>query len=484
MEITEASVRALVEQVLTSLDGKILRGAPAGAESASAGGPAAAARRGVFPDIDGAVGAARRAHEELMARTLETRTRMIAAMRRAVNQNLERLADLAVRETGMGRRQDKVAKNRVAAEMTPGVEDLTPVTFSNDHGLTLVERAPYGVVGSITPSTNPTETIINNAIGMISAGNSVVFNPHPAAKGVSAFTIDFLNQAVAAAGGPANTLCTVAQPTIQSAQGLFEHPEIDLLVVTGGPGVVRAAMQSTKKVIAAGPGNPPCVVDETADLAKAGRDIVNGTGFDNNIICIDEKEILAVASIADALKGELVNNGAVPLSRSQVDAVTRLVIADPGGPGHEGAPNKEFVGRDASLIARAVGIDVPEDTRILLCEVDGDHPLVWTEQLMPVIPLVRCTDADAAIDLAFACEHGFRHTAVMHSRNIEKLSRMAKVMNCSLFVKNGSAYNGLGFGGAGFTSWTIASPTGDGLTRATTFSRERRCTLVDYFRIV
>jgi acyl-CoA reductase-like NAD-dependent aldehyde dehydrogenase len=483
MEITEASVRQLVEQVLTGLDGKILRGA-AGESGGFAGVTGAGSGRGLFPDIDGAVAAARRAHNELMARTLETRSHVIAAMRQAVLKNLERLAELAVQETGMGRKQDKVLKNRVAGELTPGVEDLTPVTFSNDHGLTLVERAPYGVVGSITPSTNPTETIISNAIGMISAGNSVVFNPHPSAKGVAAFTIDFLNQAVASAGGPANLLCTVAEPTIQSAQRLFEHPQIDLLAVTGGPGVVRAAMKSTKKVIAAGPGNPPCVVDETADLVKAGRDIVSGAGFDNNIICIDEKEILAVESIAEALKAELVKNGARQLNRSQVDAVTRVVIADPGKPGHEGAPNKEFVGKDAYLIARAIGVEVPRDTRILLCEVDGEHPLVWTEQLMPVIPLVRCRDADAAIDLAVACEHGFRHTAVMHSRNIEKLSRMAKVMNCSLFVKNGSAYNGLGFGGAGFTSWTIASPTGEGMTRATTFTRERRCALIDYFRIV
>ena len=485
MEITEASVRQLVEQVLTSLDGKILRASSlTGTVGVPVGVSASGSGRGVFPDIDAAIAAARSAQRELMARTLETRSDVIAAMRRAVLKNLERLAELAVRETGMGRKQDKVLKNRVAGELTPGVEDLQPVTFSNDHGLTLVERAPYGVVGSITPSTNPTESIISNAIGMISAGNSVVFNPHPSARGVSAFTIDLLNQAAVSAGGPANLLCTVAEPTIQSAGRLFEHPEIDLLVVTGGPGVVRAAMKSTKKVIAAGPGNPPCVVDETADLVKAGRDIVSGAGFDNNIICIDEKEILAVESIADELKGQLVKNGAYELNRSQVDAVTRVVIADPGKPGHEGAPNKEFVGKDASLIARAVGVEVPGDTRILLCEVDGDHPLVWTEQLMPVIPLVRCRDADAAIDLAVACEHGFRHTAVMHSRNIEKLSRMAKVMNCSLFVKNGSAYNGLGFGGAGFTSWTIASPTGEGLTRATTFSRERRCALIDYFRIV
>jgi acyl-CoA reductase-like NAD-dependent aldehyde dehydrogenase len=479
MEITEASVRELVEQVLESLDGRILR-------SASGEGAVTGARgaQGIFPDIDQAVRAARSAHQQLMARTLETRRKMIAAMRVELLRDLDRLADLAVKETGMGRREDKILKNRIATELTPGIEDLRPDTYSDDHGLTLVERAPYGVVGSITPSTNPTETIINNAIGMIAAGNSVVFNPHPSAQAVSAFTIDLLNRAAASAGGPANLLCTAAEPTIQSAQRLFEHPEVDLLVVTGGPAVVRAAMKSTKKVIAAGPGNPPCVVDETADLVKAGRDIVSGTGFDNNIVCIDEKEILAVASIADALKDELKKNGAAELSRSQVDAVTKLVIADPGKAGHEGAPNKEFVGKDARRIAAAIGVDVPERTRILLCEVGAEHPLVWTEQLMPVIPLVRCRDADAAIDLAVACEHGFRHTAVMHSRDIERLSRMAKVMNCSLFVKNGSAYNGLGFGGAGFTSWTVASPTGEGLTRASTFTRERRCALIDYFRIV
>jgi acyl-CoA reductase-like NAD-dependent aldehyde dehydrogenase len=319
---------------------------------------------------------------------------------------------------------------------------------------------------------------------MIAAGNSVVFNPHPAARKVSAYVVSLLNRAIEGAGGPANLLTTTAEPTIESAQKLFTHPSVNLLVVTGGPAVVKAAMQSTKKVIAAGPGNPPCVVDETADLVKAGRDIVSGAGMDNNIICIDEKEILAVDSIADALEAELIKNGAFVLDPGKTEAVTRMVIADPGRPGHEGAVNKQYVGKDAALIARAAGIEVPADTRILLCEVPADHALVWTEQLMPVIPLVRLPSVDEAIDLAVACEHGFRHTAVMHSRNIEKLSRMAKAMNCSLFVKNGSAYNGLGRGGAGFTSWTIASPTGEGLTRARTFTRERRCALIDYFRIV
>jgi len=490
MEVTERAVRELVEQIVTGLDGKIWSPGTVSDPSGTIPDPSAAVsagqtgQLGVFSSIDAAIQAAGAAHARLAAGTLELRRKIIASMREAVLANLERIARLAVEETGMGRVQDKAVKNQVAAEATPGVEDLEPTAYSDDHGLTLVERAPYGVIGSITPSTNPTETIISNAIGMIAGGNSVVFNSHPSAKGVSAFTVSLLNQAIEKAGGPANLLCTLAEPTIESAQVLFSHPAVNLLVVTGGPGVVKAAMQSTKKVIAAGPGNPPCVVDETADLPKAGRDIVAGAGMDNNIICIDEKEILAVDSIADALKAQLIANGAFELSRDQVEAVTRMVIADPGRPGHEGAANKQYVGKDAAVIARAAGIEVPQDTRILLCEVDRDHPLVWTEQLMPVIPLVRLPNVDEAIDLAVACEHGFRHTAVMHSRNIEKLSRMAKVMNCSLFVKNGSAYNGLGRGGAGFTSWTIASPTGEGLTRARTFTRERRCALIDYFRIV
>ena len=312
----------------------------------------------------------------------------------------------------------------------------------------------------------------------------MVFGPHPGAKAVSMMAIVLLNEAIVSVGGPKNLLTAMAEPTIAAANVLMQHPDIRLLTVTGGPGVVKIAMQSGKKVIAAGPGNPPCVVDETADIAKAGRDIVNGGGFDCNIVCICEKEVLAVASIADRLKQAMCSNGAVELTGEQIAAVTKLVIADPGGPGHEGAPNKKFVGKEPRVIAKAIGLDVPESTRLLLCEVGTEHPLVWTEQLMPVMPLVRVPNVDDAIDLAVKVEHGFRHSAMMHSLNIAKLSKMAKVMSCSIFVKNGPCYAGLGAGGTGYTSLSIASPTGEGVTRARDFTRERRCTIVDYFRIV
>ncbi|HEY9595271.1 MAG TPA: aldehyde dehydrogenase family protein [Spirochaetia bacterium] len=474
-------VRHVVEQVLRSPEIAALLGGGAAPSAIAAAAPAG---RGVFGDIDSAVAAAAEAQRALMALPLDTRGRMIAAMRKAMLDANESLSTEAVAETGLGNVRDKMLKNALAAEKTPGVEDVQPTAWTDEHGLTLTEHAPYGVIGAVTPVTNPLATITSNSIGMIAAGNSVVFNVHPGAKRVSCRLVTLLNDAIVGVGGPPNLLCAMAEPTIESATALMHHRGVALLVVTGGPGVVKAAMGSGKKAICAGPGNPPCVVDETADIAKAGKDIVAGAGFDNNVVCICEKEILAVASIADRLKEEMKRNGAYEVSGAQAEAITRLVIAEPGGPGKEGAPNKRFVGKSPRFIAQAAGFDVPEDTRILLMETGRDHPLVWTEQLMPVIPLVRLPSVGEAIAMSVEVEHGFRHTAMIHSHDIASLSRMAKLMNCSLFVKNGPCYAGLGAGGAGYASLTIASPTGEGLTRARTFTRERRCTLVDYFRII
>jgi len=480
MEINEKDLKLIIESVLDKLestkgDKKIFDNS---LNISSSG------QDGIFQKVNAAVDAAEAAHLELVKLTLEKRREIIRSIRKTIMSNLAEISKLAVEETTFGRVEDKIEKNRLAALKTPGVEDLEPTAYSDDNGMTLTERAAYGIIGSIIPSTNPTSTVINNGISMIAGGNSVVFNPHPAAKKSSCFTVSLINQAIVKAGGPPNVLCAIGNPTIDSAQTLMKHPKIRLLVVTGGPAVVKTAMNSGKKVIAAGPGNPPCVVDETADLVKAGLDIVNGARFDNNIVCICEKEILAVSQITDKLKEEMIKNGAYELKGEQIEKVTKLVIADPGKPGHEGASNKEYVGKDASIIARDIGLDISEQTKILLCEVDRYHPLVWTEQLLPVIPLVRFNNVDEAIDFAVQCEHNFRHTASIHSKNIAKLSKMAKLMNCSLFIKNGPNYSGLGFGGAGYTSFTIATPTGEGLTRARTFTRERRCVLVGYFRIV
>jgi len=436
-------------------------------------------RRGIFDDLDTATAAAQRAHEELVnTLKLEDRQRMVQAMRDCATQLNESLARQAVAETGLGRVDSKIMKLAGVIKKTPGPEMLQPIAWSGDDGLTLTEWAPWGVIGSITPTTNPTETILCNAIGMVAAGNAVVFNVHPGAKKVSADFVVALNDAIVAAGGPENLLCSIGEPTIQSAQALMKHPGIRLLVVTGGPAVVAEAMKSGKRTIAAGPGNPPCVVDESAHLRQAARHAVDGASLDNNIVCIAEKEFLVVSDVADLFKREACAYAAVEMNGREIGALEKLVLTK------DGHVNKDWVGRDAAKIAAAIGRQVPDTTRILLCEVEEKHPFVQEELLMPVLPLVRVRTVDEGIEMAVRVEHGFRHTASMHSTNIESLHKMARAMNCSIFVKNAPTYAGLGYGGEGYCTFTIASPTGEGLTMARHFARERRCTLKDYFRIV
>jgi aldehyde dehydrogenase len=384
----------------------------------------------------------------------------------------------------MGRYEDKIQKNLLNANKVPGTEILSPTAWTGDDGLTLVEYAPYGVIGAIIPSTNPTSTVICNTIGMVAAGNSVVFNAHPGARACSNHAVQLMNEAIVEAGGPPNLVCAVAEPTIESAQQIMHHPDIKLLAVTGGEAVVHAAMQSGKRAVCAGPGNPPVVVDETADLEQAGRDVVRGASFDNNIICIDEKEIFAVASIADDLKRVMCNHGAYEINSWQLNRLMKAIFTQVPPAGQPGTVNKAFVGKNAGVLLKEIGVDVGDEIRLVLAEVEADHPLVLTEQLMPVIPLVRVRDANEGIDLAKVAERGFRHTAVMHSKNLDHLSRMACEMDCSIFVKNGPSCAGVGYGGEGFCSFTIASPTGEGITNPISFSRIRRCVLKDAFRIV
>ncbi len=439
-------------------------------------------RRGVFPDVDSAVKAARRGHEQNEAAPLETRKRWVEAMRACARAHVDELARLAVQETGYGRVEDKQKKNRLAIDKTPGTEGLAPTAWSGDDGLTVVERASYGVIGAITPTTNPTETVINNGIGMIAGGNAVVFNAHPYAARTSAYLVHLLNEAIAAAGGPEPMLTCVERPTIESANALMQHPVVRLVVVTGGPGVVKAAMASGKKVIAAGPGNPPAVVDETADLDRAAAGIVEGASVDNNILCTAEKEIVAVSSVADALLDRLGRHSCLVLNERQLRALEKVVLYPASGGGVHA--NKDFVGKNAGLIARQIGVTAGDELRLLVADVDEKHPFVQLELLMPVLPLVRVGDAAQAIATAKRVEHGFCHTAVMYSRNIANLHAMARTINTSIFVKNASNLAGLGLGGEGHTSFTIASPTGEGLTTVRNFTRERRCTLKEYFRIV
>lgn len=473
MELNEKDVSLIVAEVLNRLSAGEEK---TGITPSFSAGP-------VFGSLDECIIASETAQKIFWDLGLEKRKVIVQAMRDASVKNAEYLAKMIPAETKMGRWEDKVKKNILAAEKTPGIEDLQPVSYTGDHGLTLVENAPYGIIASVTPSTNPASTVINNAISIIAAGNSVIFAPHPAAKNCSQETIKILNDAIVSAGGPSALISTVNPPSIEFTQSLLKHPKIKMNIVTGGPAIVKVAMSAGKKTIAAGPGNPPCVVDETADVAKAARDMVSGSSFDNNVLCTAEKETLVVAEVFEQFLSALrKDNRAYELSTKQMDELAKIVIKEPGGKCREGVMNRDYVGRNASIIAKAIGLNIPGDVRLLWGVVDREHPFVVTEQLMPVMPVVKMRDADDAIDFGVEVEGDNHHTFIMHSLNVANLTKMARKCQGSIFVKNGPSYMGLGMG-EGYAALSIATPTGDGLVKARNFTRPLRCVLVDYFRI-
>ncbi len=485
-ELSEHEIQDIIERVRRRLE--VVSGGHAGtalrAEAELAAASAADLGDGIHATIDAAVAAANDAFRAFQSMGLDGRRVIIEAVRQAMLDNAEQLARMAHQETHLGRYEDKVVKNRLVTTKAAGPEDLEVEAVTGSLGMMVTEFAPFGVVAAITPVTNPTSTVINNTISIVSAGNAVVFNAHPNARRCSAETIRLINRAIVGAGGPPDLVTAIAEPTIDSARALMSHPGVRVLLVTGGPGVVREALKTDKRAITAGPGNPPAVVDQTADVERAGRDIVRGASFDNNIICTDEKVVLVVDSVADRLVRAMTQHGAYLLKEHELRRLERVIFRELGAPGKPGVINPAWIGRDAAKILAEIGVQVEPEPRLLLAEVPREHSLVWTEQMMPVLPVVRVGTVDQAIDLAVRVEHGFRHTASIHSTNVDTITRMARAMNCSIFVANGPNFAGLGEGGEGFSSFSIASPTGDGLTRPRTFSRERRITVVGALRIV
>ena len=442
---------------------------------------------GVFADMNDAIDAATAGYKAVRAMRLEEREKIIDAIRKLTREEAPVMARLGVSETKMGRVDHKTAKHMLVADKTPGTSDVVSAVKTGDYGLTLTEMAPFGVVGSITPSTNPSETVICNSIGMIAAGNGVVFNPHPNAIATSNYAVDLVNRASAMAGGPKVLVASVIKPTLDTAQIMYKHANIRLLVCTGGPGVVRSVLSSGKKAIGAGAGNPPVIVDDTADVVKAGKDIIDGCSFDNNLPCIAEKEVFVFRNVADQLISSMLANGAYKINAEQAAKLANIVLVDVKNPKTgivKKTVSRDCVGRDAAVLLEKIGIKVGSDIRCIICETDFDHPFVQHELMMPILPIVRVDNIDQAIDLAVKAEHGNRHTAHMHSKNIDHLTRFARAVETTIFVKNAPSYAGIGFGGEGHTTFTIAGPTGEGLTSARSFTRYRRCVMSDNFRII
>jgi aldehyde dehydrogenase len=475
VQIDETLVRSVVEQVLSRMGG-----ASAPAASSSYQG-----RLGQFTDVNSAVAAAREAFERLSAMTIDDRRRIIDHIRRiSIEQSVE-LGTMEMEETKIGRLAHKIEKLKTLGERSLGVEFLRSEVFSGDHGLAVIEHAPFGVIAAVTPVTHSLPTITGNAVSMIAGGNTVVVNPHPSGKKVAAEGVRRFNEAIYRDLGVDNLICLIVEPTLETAEALFKHRDIALICVTGGPAVARAAMQQPKRAVVAGPGNPPVVVDETAELDRAARAIITGAAYDNNLLCISEKEVFVVEAVFDRMMAAMERAGAVKLAAKEIDALTRKAIANVGeGADKHDVPAKEFIGQDAKVLAKAIGKDIPSCVELLFGETDEANPFVPVEQMMPFLPFVRCRNVDEAIAKAKHAEHGFRHTAIIHSTNVNNMTKMGRAMDTTLFVKNGPCTAGLGLGGEGYLSFSIATPTGEGVTTPLTFTRERRCSMVDNLRIL
>ena len=480
---TEAQIEQIVASVMKGLGNEI----PKSSCDYNGAGYNGKKYIGVYENMKDAIDAAECGYKAIRAMSLGEREKVIAIIRDLCRSEASIMAELGVSETKMGRVDHKTAKHMLVADKTPGTSDIQAQVKTGDDGLTLTEMAPFGVVGSITPSTNPSETVICNSIGMIAAGNGVVFNPHPNAIATSNYAVDLINRASQMAGGPRVLVSSVIKPTLDTADIMYKDPRVRLLVCTGGPGVVKSVLSSGKKAIGAGAGNPPVIVDDTANIQKAGKDIIDGCTFDNNLPCIAEKEVFAFNNIADELIDAMKANGAYLITKEQARQLASVVLVEKTNPKTgitSKIVNRDCVGRDAKVLLAKIGINVCDKIRCIICETDFDHDFVQHELMMPILPIVRVSNIDEAISLAVKAEHGFRHTAHMHSKNIDNLTRFARAVETTIFVKNAPSYAGIGFGGEGHTTFTIAGPTGEGITSAKSFTRQRRCVLSESFRII
>ncbi|HSA02173.1 MAG TPA: aldehyde dehydrogenase, partial [Candidatus Paceibacterota bacterium] len=421
--VNEALIRQVVEEVL----GRLGQTAPGSASSCGRSSTSRPRHFGVFTDANEACEAAGTAFRQLSEQGVAARNRVVEIVKTLADTNAAEWGRIELEETRIGRLDHKIDKLK-GLKFVPGVEFLRPDGYSGDHGIMLEEWAPFGVIGAITPSTHSIPTLSCNVISMVAAGNAVVFNAHPNACRCAALAARVYNEAIFHELGIENLIAIVEQPTLDSFKAICSHDQVRLLCVTGGPGVVKAAMQTGKRAVCAGPGNPPVLVDETADMERAARCVIKGAAYDNNLLCIGEKEVFVLETVADAFLKALEKHGAARLNTAQLDKLTTAAFVFPagqgGGCGHP-VVNKELIGKDAPVLAKHAGAPVSAATELLFAETSASHLFVQEAQMMPFLPVVRVKTVEEGIAAAKQAEHNYRHTAIIHSHNVANMTAMA-----------------------------------------------------------
>jgi len=491
--INEALIRDVIAEVLGRLGGSAASApAPAPAANPACGcahpqrsAPASRGKFGVFQDANEACAAAHEAYLQLCEKGVAGRNKVIQLVKDICYANAAEWGRIELEETKIGRLDHKIEKLKGQRGL-PGVEFLHPYALSGDHGITLEEYAPFGVIGAVTPSTHSIPTMACNIITMVAAGNAAVFNAHPGAYKCAMMAARVFNEAIYRELGIENLACIIDPPTLESFAAIGKNEHVKLLCVTGGPGVVAAAMKSGKRAVCAGPGNPPVLVDGTSCLDNAAKCTIFGASWDNNLLCIGEKEVYVLEGVFDKFMAAMEKNGAVRLNDAQVERLAKEAFVFPPGQG-AGCPhpvvNRNLLGRDPATLARVAGVTIPQGTELLFAETHADHLFVEEEQMMPFLPIVRVKSVEQGIALAKKAEHGYKHSAIIHSHDVANMTAMAKALETTIFIKNGSCLAGLGTGGEGYGNFSIATTTGEGICNPRTYTRVRRCVMVDKLRI-
>lgn len=383
----------------------------------------------------------KKAQQEYSTFTQEQVDKIFLAASLAANKKRIPLAKMAYAETGMGIVEDKVIKNHYAAEYIYNAykDTQTCGVIERDEAFGITKIAePLGVVAAIVPSTNPTSTAIFKALIALKTRNGIIFSPHPKAKKCTIEAANIILEAAVAAGAPKGIIGWIDEPTIELSERVMK--EADIILATGGPGMVKAAYSSGKPAIGVGPGNVPAIIDESADIKTAVSSVIVSKTFDNGMICASEQSVIVLDNIYNEVKKEFVLRGAYMLNKEETQKVREIILIN-------GALNAKIAGQSAHTIAKMAGIDVPAETKILVGEVESLElsEAFAHEKLSPVLAMYKAKSFDDALLKAekLIADGGFGHTASLYIDTVnckDKLDKFtARMKTCRIVINTPSA---------------------------------------------
>ncbi|MEL7628332.1 bifunctional acetaldehyde-CoA/alcohol dehydrogenase [Pectobacterium aroidearum] len=396
-------------------------------------------------ELNALVERVRKAQQEFATYTQEQVDKIFRAAALAASDARIPLAKMAVAESGMGIVEDKVIKNHFASEYIYNAyqdEKTCGVLSTDDTFGTITIAEPIGLICGIVPTTNPTSTAIFKALISLKTRNGIIFSPHPRAKNATNKAADIVLQAAIAAGAPKDIIGWIDQPSVELSNQLMHHPDINLILATGGPGMVKAAYSSGKPAIGVGAGNTPVVIDETADIKRAVASILMSKTFDNGVICASEQSVIVVDSVYDAVRERFATHGGYMLKGKELHAVQGILLKN-------GSLNADIVGQLAPKIAEMAGITVPANTKVLIGEVtavDESEPFAH-EKLSPTLAMYRAKDFNDAVIKAekLVAMGGIGHTSCLYTdqdNQPERVNHFGNMMKTARILINTPASQG------------------------------------------